>query len=94
VSLINLSIDLAGAGRRDEGLAVILEAVEVCRRLAVTNPTAYEPDPAKLLSNLPDSLAAGGCESPRSEFSGRLEALAETTELEPRPLSSDPPYES
>jgi len=48
MSLNNLSVRLAVAGRRDEGLATIEEAVEVYRRLAAANPAAYEPNLASL----------------------------------------------
>jgi len=39
--LNNLSNRLAEAGRREEGLAAIEEAVDVRRRLAEANPAAY-----------------------------------------------------
>ena len=39
-SLNNLSNRLAEAGRRDEALAAIEEAVEIRRRLAAANPAA------------------------------------------------------
>jgi Tetratricopeptide repeat len=42
-SLNNLSVRLADAGRRDEALAAIEEAVAVRRRLAGANAAAYEP---------------------------------------------------
>jgi hypothetical protein len=50
-SLNNLSIRLAEAGRRDEALAAITEAVAVYRRLASVNAAAYEPDLASSLNN-------------------------------------------
>jgi hypothetical protein len=51
-SLNNLSLRLAEAGRREEGLAAIEEAVTVYRRLAAGNAAAYEPDLASSLNNL------------------------------------------
>src|SRR5207248_2689645 len=58
-SLNNLSGRLAEAGRRDEGLAAIEEAVGV-RRLAGANPGAYFPDLARSLNNLSLRLADAG----------------------------------
>jgi hypothetical protein len=49
LSLHNLSINLAVAGRWQEGLAAIEEAVRVRRRLASADPAAYEPDLATSL---------------------------------------------
>ncbi|MEA2188304.1 MAG: hypothetical protein QOK16_3315 [Solirubrobacteraceae bacterium] len=60
MSLNNLSLRLAEAGRRDEGLAAIEEAVEVYRRLAAANAAAYEPDLATSLNNLSVDLAEAG----------------------------------
>jgi tetratricopeptide (TPR) repeat protein len=51
---------LAEAGRREEGLAAIQEAVTVYRRLAGANPAAYEPDVAMSLNNLSVRLAEAG----------------------------------
>jgi hypothetical protein len=59
-SLSNLSVDLAEAGRRKEGLAAIEEAVTMRRRLAAGNAAAYEPDLARSLSNLSVRLAEAG----------------------------------
>ena len=59
-SLNNLSVRLAGAGQREEGLAAIEEAVEIYRRLARANPAAYEPDLAASLNNLSNRLAEAG----------------------------------
>jgi hypothetical protein len=50
LSLNNLSVLLGEAGRRDEGLAAIEEALSVYRRLAAANPAAYEPDLARSLT--------------------------------------------
>ena len=60
MTLNNLSFRLAEAGRRDEALAPIQDAVEVYRRLAAGNPPAYEPDLAMALNNLSIRLAADG----------------------------------
>jgi hypothetical protein len=58
--LNNLSERLAHAGRRDEGLAAIEEAVSVRRRLAGANAAAYEPDLAQSLNNLSNRLGEAG----------------------------------
>ena len=63
MSLNNLSLRLAEAGRRDEGLTAIEEAVAVYRRLAGANAAAYEPDLAMSLNNL--SVRPGGGGTPR-----------------------------
>ncbi len=59
-ALNNLSVDLAEAGRRGEGLAAIQEAVTVYRRLVAANAAAYEPDLAMSLNNLLNRLAEAG----------------------------------
>ena len=59
-SLNNLSVRLAEAGRRDEALTAIEEAVAVYRRLAAANAAAYEPDLAMSLNNLSVRLAEAG----------------------------------
>ena len=59
-SLNNLSVRLGEAGRRDEGLTAIEEAVTVYRRLAAANPAAYEPDLATSLNNLSIRLGEAG----------------------------------
>jgi len=59
-SLNNLSVRLAEAGRRDEGLAAVEEAVTVYRRLVVANPAAYEPDLAGSLDSLSVHVAEVG----------------------------------
>jgi hypothetical protein len=46
MSLNNLSIDLANAGRRDEGLTAIQDAVEIRRQLTAGNPAAYTTHPS------------------------------------------------
>jgi hypothetical protein len=56
-SLNNLSIRLAEAGRRDEGLTAIQDAIQIRQRLAAANPAAYEPDLASSLNNLSIRLA-------------------------------------
>ncbi len=54
-----LAARLGDAGRREEGVAAIEEAVRVGRRLAAENP-AYEPDLAMSLHNLGQQLDAVG----------------------------------
>ncbi|MCA1657432.1 MAG: tetratricopeptide repeat protein [Actinobacteria bacterium] len=64
----NLSVVLSNLGRREDGLAASTQAVEIYRRLAATDPAAFEPDLARALTNLgadlsdlgrlPDALAA------------------------------------
>ncbi len=60
MSLNNLSVRLAEAGRREEGLAAIQEAVTVRRRLAAASAAAYEPALASSLNNLSNRLAEAG----------------------------------
>jgi hypothetical protein len=60
MSLNNLSNGLAEAGRREEALVAIEEAVGIRRRLAEANPAAWEPDLARSLNNLADQLVAVG----------------------------------
>jgi hypothetical protein len=59
-SLNNLSVRLAEAGRRAEGLETIEEAVTVRRRLAAANAAAYEPDLARLAEQPLESAGGGG----------------------------------
>jgi hypothetical protein len=59
-SLNNLSNRLAEAGRREEGLAAIEEAVEIYRRLVQANPAAYLPYLAGSLNNLSNRLGGAG----------------------------------
>ncbi|MEU8263990.1 tetratricopeptide repeat protein, partial [Micromonospora sp. NPDC048999] len=47
-----LGYRLANAGRREEALAATVKAVDVRRRLAATNPAAFEPGLATALNNL------------------------------------------
>ncbi|WP_203901544.1 tetratricopeptide repeat protein, partial [Virgisporangium aliadipatigenens] len=63
-SLNNLSVRLAGLGRREPALAAIEEAVSVYRRLAAARPDAVEPDLAASLNNLSASLADLGRREP------------------------------
>ena len=60
MSLNNLSVDLADAGRRDEALTASQDAAKIRRRLAAANPAAYEPDLAMSLNNLSNRLAEAG----------------------------------
>ena len=56
-SLNNLSVRLAGLGRREEALAAIEEAAEVYRELAAARPDAFRPALAASLNNLSLRLA-------------------------------------
>jgi hypothetical protein len=60
MSLNNLSNCLADAGRREEGLAAIEEALGIRRSLAEANPAAWLPDLAMSLNNLSNRLADAG----------------------------------
>ncbi|MFE1892819.1 tetratricopeptide repeat protein, partial [Streptomyces microflavus] len=86
-SLYNLGIRLAEAGRRGEALTAAEEAVEIYRRLAAGNPTAYEPDLARSLSNL-------GIQSIRLAEAGRrgeaLTAAEEAVEIYRRWAAGNP----
>jgi Flp pilus assembly protein TadD len=53
-------VRLTEAGRRDEGLAAIQEAVDIRRRRAGVNAAVYEPDLAMSLNNLSVRLAEAG----------------------------------
>ncbi|MBV6701335.1 tetratricopeptide repeat protein [Kitasatospora aureofaciens] len=59
-SLNNLSIRLGEAGRREEGLAAIEEAVSIRRALVESNPDAHLPDLAMCLNNLSVDLGELG----------------------------------
>jgi tetratricopeptide (TPR) repeat protein len=61
-SLSNLSVQLAEAGRHDEALNAIQEAVTVYRRLATDDPPRYQRGLAMSLSNLSAQLAEAGRE--------------------------------
>ena len=63
------------AGRRDEGLTAIQDAVQVYRRLAAENPAAYEPDLATPLTVFATLLAVGG------DPYGALRATGDAVEL-------------
>ena len=56
-SLNNLSVRLAGLGRREEALAAIEEATGLYRELARARPDAFAPDLARSLNNLSVQLA-------------------------------------
>ncbi|TFC15716.1 tetratricopeptide repeat protein, partial [Cryobacterium sp. MDB2-A-2] len=56
----NLSLLLSGVGRREEAVVPIVEAVEIYRRLAEVNPTAYEPGLAMSLNTLSLRLSGVG----------------------------------
>ena len=59
-SLNNLSVRLAGLGRREDALAAIQEAVTIRRELAAARPDAFRPDLAMSLNNLSARLAGPG----------------------------------
>jgi tetratricopeptide (TPR) repeat protein len=59
-ALNDLSVHLADAGRPDEALAAVREAVDIRRRLADAHPDDHEPDLASSLNNLAGDLAAAG----------------------------------
>jgi tetratricopeptide (TPR) repeat protein len=59
-SLNTLSVRLGEAGRRDEGLKAIEEAVSIYKRLATDKPAAYKPHLAGSLSNLSLDLGEAG----------------------------------
>ncbi|MGW1339391.1 tetratricopeptide repeat protein [Streptomyces rubiginosohelvolus] len=59
-ALNNLSVELAGVGRRAEGLTTIQEAVAIRRSLAKANPNAYLPDLATALNNCSNLLGEVG----------------------------------
>lgn len=69
--LTNLGRCLAGLGRRREAQQPLQEALDLYRRLAETNPTAYLPSVALALTNLGEQLGESG---------QRLEALAPAQE--------------
>jgi Tetratricopeptide repeat len=56
----NLSLRLAGLGRREEALAAIEEAVGIYKELAAGRPDAFRPDLATSLNNLSLRLAELG----------------------------------
>jgi tetratricopeptide (TPR) repeat protein len=60
MSLNNCSIDLREAGRREEGLAAVEEAVRHYRALAEASPDVHLPDLAMSLNNLSIDLAQVG----------------------------------
>jgi hypothetical protein len=71
MSVTNLAIRLAEAGRRVEGLTAAQEAVEWYRELIAGNRAAYLPDLAMSVTNLAIQLAGAG---------RRVEALAAAQE--------------
>jgi len=60
VSLSNLAVSLSSAGRRDEALAPVREAVAIGRRLAEDDPKQFLPDLALSLNNQAVSLREVG----------------------------------
>ncbi|MGZ4224051.1 MAG: tetratricopeptide repeat protein [Solirubrobacteraceae bacterium] len=59
-SLNNLSVRLGEAGRCEQALAPVEEAVTMRRRLAATDPAAHEPILATALNNLSNRLGDFG----------------------------------
>jgi Tetratricopeptide repeat len=70
MALNDLSVRLAGLGRREEALAAVEEAVSIRRELAAAHPDAFHADLAMSLNNLSACLAG----------LGRQEALAAVEE--------------
>ena len=60
ISLSNFSLRLADAGRAEASLAAIDEAIGIRRRLAATDPVAYEPTLAGDLAIRCDRLLEAG----------------------------------
>jgi tetratricopeptide (TPR) repeat protein len=60
MALNDLSVRLAGLGRREEALAAVEEALSIQRELAVGRPDAFRPGLAISLNNLAASLAGLG----------------------------------
>jgi tetratricopeptide (TPR) repeat protein len=60
VSLNNLAALLPALGRLEDGLMAAEQAVEIRRRLAKHNPTAYEKDLATSLISLSSVLSTLG----------------------------------
>ncbi|MFF9273349.1 hypothetical protein ACF1AC_36230, partial [Streptomyces rochei] len=84
ISLSNLSIRLAEAGRHGEALTTAKEAGEIWRRLAQNNPAAYEPDLAASLAVIAMLLAA------RSDLYEALHATGEAVKLYRRHATAPP----
>ena len=51
---------MAALGRREDALAAITEAVEICRELAAARPDAFRPDLASVADQPVQRLAALG----------------------------------
>ncbi|HEV2252293.1 MAG TPA: tetratricopeptide repeat protein, partial [Streptosporangiaceae bacterium] len=79
VSLNNLSVRLAGLGRREEALAAIQEAADIRRELAAARPDASRPDLAMALINLALWLADLG--RPEEALAASQEAAETYREL-------------
>ena len=60
MDLNNHAVYLASAGDRPGALKTAQEAVDIYRRLAKTNPAAYEPDLAMSINNLANRLSETG----------------------------------
>jgi hypothetical protein len=73
-SLNNLSVRLAEAGRRDEGLIASRDAVEMYRRLAAANPAAYEPDLARSLKRVAAAISGAVPVATARTGGGRVQA--------------------
>nr|WP_281192828.1 tetratricopeptide repeat protein [Streptomyces vietnamensis] len=79
-----MGIRLSDVGHRAEALPVSEEAVEICRRLAVGNPAAYEPNLAHSLTVLAMVAMRWG------DLSGALRVTAEAVELYRRRIVTTP----
>ena len=81
-SLNNLSVRLAGLGRREDALAAIEEAAGIYRELAAARPDAFRPDLAMSLNNL--SVRLGGLGRREEALAAIQEAVTIRRELAAR----------
>jgi tetratricopeptide (TPR) repeat protein len=79
----NLSNDLRSFGDKERAFKYIIKAVEIYKRLAETNPQAFEPALAGSLNNL------GNCYSNLDQRSEALEAMKRADEIRERLGESD-----
>ncbi|MDT7594940.1 MAG: hypothetical protein QOJ06_486, partial [Pseudonocardiales bacterium] len=84
MALNNQSVVLSNLGRRHDAVAASTQAVEVYRRLAATNPTAFEPHLARALTNLGADLSDLG------RLQNALTATTEAVDIHRRPAAAHP----
>ena len=84
MELNNHAVDLASAGDRPGALKAALEAVDIYKRLAKTNPAAYEPDLAMSINNLANRLSETG------DHPGALKAAQEAVDIYRRLAKTNP----